>query len=302
MLNPNIIAISNFKLRTDGVVLTVKALPFAFIAAFHNMPDLYIVYPDWPDLTATTYDGTFTFYLDLSPSEQDLIVWDGDLDRGKFDGTDQDTNDPDTPDDVLPDWAVPDTAFKGIAVGKPGTSGNPPDDGKSAHLTRAPSVWYEIQSPDGQVFVNNNPSGSAEWEQFRISTALFDPTVMDYHADSLPPGFYRATLIGLDLQNLDAWQTVHRILGVDENGDPHPPLLPHAIGDTIWYDTDGDGTQDSDEQGIKDVIVNLVDSNGDVIATATTDIDGHYGFEVDADTYTVQVAPENFAGPLAGLQ
>ena len=60
------------------------------------------------------------------------------------------------------------------------------------------------------------------------------------------------------------------------------------IGDTIWYD-DGDGIQEPGEQGISGVVVNIIDSNGTVIALAITDENGNYLVEVPAGTYTVVV-------------
>jgi hypothetical protein len=73
-----------------------------------------------------------------------------------------------------------------------------------------------------------------------------------------------------------------------------------AIGDTIYVDWNGDGTQDSGEEGIQNVIVYLYeDANGDglvdldndaLIISATTTITGFYQFtNVPADDYIVLV-------------
>ena len=64
------------------------------------------------------------------------------------------------------------------------------------------------------------------------------------------------------------------------------------IGDTIWSDDDqdGNGIVDGDDVVLPDVVVNLVDSNGNIVATDTTDANGNYLFEnVSFGTYTVQV-------------
>jgi hypothetical protein len=82
--------------------------------------------------------------------------------------------------------------------------------------------------------------------------------------------------------------------------DPHTA----SIGNFVWSDRDGDGTQDRGEQGVHGVVVNLVDEHGIVVATDVTDAHGRYDFTgLAAGRYTVEVAPGNFApgGSLAGM-
>ncbi|QSZ27715.1 Ig-like domain-containing protein [Aceticella autotrophica] len=62
------------------------------------------------------------------------------------------------------------------------------------------------------------------------------------------------------------------------------------IGDTVWNDANGNGTQDTGENGIQGVTVILKDLNGNVVKTVTTDANGQYLFDNLADgTYTVVV-------------
>ncbi|MFA7419747.1 MAG: SdrD B-like domain-containing protein [Melioribacteraceae bacterium] len=69
----------------------------------------------------------------------------------------------------------------------------------------------------------------------------------------------------------------------------------NKIGDYVWHDTDVDGIQDATEKGIKDVTVELLQSNA-VIATTKTDADGKYEFTNLANgTYAVKVAASNYA-------
>ncbi|WP_353931014.1 SdrD B-like domain-containing protein [Okeanomitos corallinicola TIOX110] len=67
---------------------------------------------------------------------------------------------------------------------------------------------------------------------------------------------------------------------------------PASLGDFVFEDSDGDGTQDAGEPGIGGVTVNLLDSNGDVVATTTTDANGGYEFTglIPGD-YQVQFVP-----------
>ena len=66
-----------------------------------------------------------------------------------------------------------------------------------------------------------------------------------------------------------------------------------SIGDTVWYDTDGDGIKDADEDGLGGATVTLDpgtpgDASDDV--TTTTDANGNYLFEnLPAGTYTISV-------------
>ncbi|MFK8024758.1 MAG: SdrD B-like domain-containing protein [Ilumatobacter sp.] len=65
-----------------------------------------------------------------------------------------------------------------------------------------------------------------------------------------------------------------------------------SIGNRVWVDFDGDGIQDPFEQSVPDATVELLDENGDVIATTTTDDTGLYLFDdLPAGEYRVRVVP-----------
>jgi hypothetical protein len=316
--NPSVSGVvNNFKLRTNGFATLKAPRAFAFNPALHSFADLQAIYPNYPNRVPTTYDGFWSFYLDVPTSTPSLIIWDGDFDYGSADLTDMDTDDPDTANDIIPPWAIgTGVTFEGVATGSSGATGGPPDDSMYQNIVRSPSVIYEVIDPNGNTYSNDNPSGNLEWEQFRIDSDPDQPA--DYHvASALPAGIYNVRVYGLDLSNLNAWRFQYDVLGITPDGEPGPMAKPYLVGDTIWYDADGDGVQDGGELGIEGVVVSLLDSNGYVIATTTTDANGYYDFEVDgflADpdtgdvivdgTYTVQVAPENFApgGALEGMQ
>jgi hypothetical protein len=76
-----------------------------------------------------------------------------------------------------------------------------------------------------------------------------------------------------------------------------------SLGDFVWHDLDADGIQDAREQGVEGVVVNLLDASSAVVASSTTDAKGFYEFTgLAAGTYTVEIAPINFApgGSLTG--
>lgn len=55
------------------------------------------------------------------------------------------------------------------------------------------------------------------------------------------------------------------------------------IGDYIFEDRNGDGIQDDGETGLKDIELNLFDSNNTLVATTQTDADGAYRFTQKVD-------------------
>ncbi|MGB3731998.1 SdrD B-like domain-containing protein [Microbacterium sp.] len=53
---------------------------------------------------------------------------------------------------------------------------------------------------------------------------------------------------------------------------------PVSIGDYVWIDADRDGVQDAGEKPVPDATVTLLNPDGTVVATTTTDADGYYAF------------------------
>ena len=309
---------SNFKVRTTGVVTTsvsITPVAFAFTGPLFSGAEGIILYPNAGvgDFSATTYDGVWRFFLDAFESQGKIELWDGDFDRGAANQpSTYDTDDPDTPGaPFLPPWANPvaarpeGVAFVLVCGSERSATGCPADDRAAGSLfRRSPSAEFKVIAPDGREFANPNPSGNREWEQFLISTDPFDPTVMDHSTDSLPPGIYEVRAQGVDLSNLNSWRFFNAVVGVCEDGTPcQEPPRPYLIGDFVWNDLDRDGIQDPGEPGIAGVVVQLVDENGFVIATAVTDGSGFYQFGVEVGTWTVVVAPENHdvGGALAGF-
>ena len=66
-----------------------------------------------------------------------------------------------------------------------------------------------------------------------------------------------------------------------------------ALGDFVWYDTNDNGIQDSGENGVSGVTVELEDTSGNILSTTTTDANGAYHFTgLTPGQYEVQfVAP-----------
>ena len=297
--DPSKKVLNDFKVRTDAMLL-VPPHTFAYIAPLYSVDELFIIYPEFngsSDLSTTTYDGTWYWYLDVPEGVNYLTIWDGDFDRGSYDETDLDTDDPDTPNVFTPDFAGPTARSEGIATVQPedgcsseeSSTACPADDRSNLFFVREPAIQYTVIAPDGQTFANTNPSGNKEWEQFRIDTAPFDRNVMDYHADSLPAGTYIIRTDGVDLSNLNAWYFEYDVRGVPSA----------SIGDRVWYDINGNSIQDAGEPGLNGVVVSLYRDNGDGVCDTDTDTplgsqitsgDGDYDFlGLGAGNYCVGV-------------
>jgi hypothetical protein len=79
-----------------------------------------------------------------------------------------------------------------------------------------------------------------------------------------------------------------------------------AIGDTVWFDKNSDGSQQPGEPGIANVKVILqADFNGDSVVDYTTsmltDGNGNYGFQVSDNTTWYYVEVFQASPPLAGI-
>ncbi len=53
---------------------------------------------------------------------------------------------------------------------------------------------------------------------------------------------------------------------------------PVSVGDYVWWDLNRDGMQGTDEPGVPDATVTLLNGEGAVVATTQTDADGYYAF------------------------
>ncbi len=58
------------------------------------------------------------------------------------------------------------------------------------------------------------------------------------------------------------------------------PTLPNSIGDKVWFDANGDGTNanNTTEPGVAGITVTLYDAANNIVAITTTDVNGNYIF------------------------
>jgi hypothetical protein len=325
-----------FKVRAAGTVLLLGNQVVGFIGAMNNPGDLNTIYPNFPTLTPTVYDGTWVFRARLPAFLGDVTIFDGDMDFGNAACEYNDTDDADSAG--VPPFALGSAAVdEGVAVanvpsactGGVGTrTGTPAEDNTSAGFRRVPTIIpagiaYRLVAPDGQIFLNANPSGNKEWEQFKVQlVAPGDVTsgacpVGGYPADvvknyaasdcrttSLPGGVWEVQLDGMDLSNLNFWFFSFKV---------EPIVTEYSIGRLVWYDANENGVQDlcagvpcAPELGIAGVAYTVYDGPlpANVIRTGVTDANGEFLEEgLQAANHTVVIDAANFlaAAPLNGL-
>ena len=78
--------------------------------------------------------------------------------------------------------------------------------------------------------------------------------------------------------NIDESNTTSNIDNNISDNDSSNNNQIFTIGDRVWYDTNRNGLQDSEERGVDGVIVVLYDTIGNVIARTTTNSNGEYYF------------------------
>lgn len=87
-----------------------------------------------------------------------------------------------------------------------------------------------------------------------------------------------------------AWNSFVVFTTTDKTGGPDYETLepnkagiayatPVAVGDFVWVDVNRNGKQDAGEPGLEGVTVKLFDTSNALVATTTTDADGHYLFD-----------------------
>ncbi|MEM1179709.1 MAG: SdrD B-like domain-containing protein [Acidobacteriota bacterium] len=173
-------------------------------------------------------------------------------------------------------------------------------DGATFSLSDA--VWVDLDG-DGVFDADEPPLDNVTVDLLNASGDVI-ATVRSaadgsFSFSGLPPGNYTVAVsdhagrlrgLGGTTADARARQLPVTIAGADVVNQTFGYNGPATVGDRIWSDVDGDGVQDPDETGLAGVTVELLDRNGLVIDTATTDALGFYLFEaVLPESYSVRV-------------
>ena len=161
------------------------------------------------------------------------------------------------------------------------TDGDGTQDAGEASLS---GVTVELRDAFGSIVTTDVTDGGGIYGFGNLDAGTYNVTV---DTSTLPAGVTET--YDLDGGN-DSLANVPLAAGQNRTDVDFGYRGTASIGDRLWYDTDGDGTQDIGETGISGVTVQLRDSGGTIIAIDLTDGGGIYGFgNLDAGTYNVTV-------------
>ena len=138
------------------------------------------------------------------------------------------------------------------------------------------------EGPNGPVVLTTMTDADGNWELPNLPPGSYTVSVDE---STVPSGYLETIPVTTELVIPPGG------LGVVENAF----AAPSSIGDFIWEDLDRDGVVDPGENGIEGIVVNLLDPEGNVVATTTTDVAGNYVFDdLLPGTYTVSLDPSSF--------
>ena len=242
-----------------------------------------VVYPS----QVTDVDGMYLFE-NLPPGPYEVTYEVTDLDPGIDPQVDLDDGDltvanvtlgPDE-DNLGADFGVVgDAAVEGVIfIDADGDGIQDPDE------TPIPGVTVIVtwEGPDGPIEFTVVTNDDGEWDLIDIPPGNYTAVV---DTSTVPPEHLPTIPVSSD------FVVSPGTVAVASNG-----FAPSAsIGDLIWHDDDRDGVVDSNEGGVEGVTVDLVDEDGNIVSTTTTDADGNYIFEdLLPGIYTVSVDTSTF--------
>jgi hypothetical protein len=220
------LALDEFKVRTDGQISVRDGQSVTFIGAPQVPPLDPCVGAGDPnpgetnDDDANSYGGFWDLYFYVPTNRDGITFRDGDVDRHG------DTDDPNTPpgdpDGPGPAWSE---------AARPGA---PPDGGGGLGIcfNVNPAVYFRVTDPDGNQYINNNPSANREWENFIISDAIDADVQVAYE---LSAGLWNYEIIGLDAHNTYFLDVEFELFSSPEPPlpiSPPPILIPDHVVET----------------------------------------------------------------------
>ncbi|MRW93681.1 hypothetical protein GJ699_27170 [Duganella sp. FT80W] len=151
-------------------------------------------------------------------------------------------------------------------------------------------VTVQLKDSGGNVVTTTTTDASGKYH-FDVSAGTYSVTVQTpagYAVTSQGQGGNGATDSDVDASGNSG--SIVLTPGQTNNDVDAGLYRPVSLGDTVWYDTNRNGVQDSGEAGVAGVKVTLLDANGQAVgASVTTDANGHYQFSnLKPGIYSVQ--------------
>lgn len=212
--------------------------------------------------------------VSYQPTDLDAgLVPNSDLDGGDLSSTVVVLN----PGDAIRDvdfGVVGDASISGVIFIDTDTNG---EQGPGEAGIPGVTVIITWDGPDGPVTITVETAADGSWSIDQLPAG--DYTV-EIDQSTVPDGLVATTPTDDSLSVANG-----------ETAATQAGFVPAAsIGDTVWSELNGDGTQGAGEPGVPGVTVTLVDPDGNVVATTVTDADGMYSFDdLVPGTYTVEI-------------
>lgn len=233
-------------------------------------PDIEVGDPE------VSWKSTWVNYQDVTQGRStfvDVLPYNGDGRGTAFHGTAKLSS-------AVLDGAAATTGTLFYSTDAPGTIADAP----AASTTWIPAAGVNLAAVDGvtalKVELSDFASGNAGVGGLSVTMAVQGQRIGDVYANTIT-GKTNGFTFG--------------------HGKPaEVEVVGSSVTGIVWNDADKSATNNG-ETGLAGVTVNLLNENGDVVATTTTDADGKYVFDdVRSGSYRVQVARGTVATALAG--
>jgi protocatechuate 3,4-dioxygenase beta subunit len=169
-------------------------------------------------------------------------------------------------------------------------AGEAPIAGVTVYLLNASGVQIGSTTTDGSGLYAFSGLKPGDYQVQFVTPMDYLPTVQDTPGDDT---------LDSDADPLTGRSQIVTLMSGEHNPTldagfyKEPIIIPDAgLGNYVWEDKNYNGVQDPGEDGIVGVLVELLDSNGDVIADTTTVANGFYQFiALVPGDYQVRFAP-----------
>jgi protocatechuate 3,4-dioxygenase beta subunit len=168
-------------------------------------------------------------------------------------------------------------------------------------------LLVELLDSNGQVIATRQTGPSGDYAFTNLFTGTYQVRIANNATNNaILADYLPTTIVGGTADNTNKAQPYTVVLPTMESINMTADFgytNKSVIGDFVWFDVNKNGVQDAGEPGIPGVTMQLLNSNGQVIATDVTDANGLYEFPgLLPGSYTVRIDPTEFqpGGTLQG--